>query len=102
MPEEKPIGIVARQRDPLSDVGSGQPLWYWALPRERKVEILRGRAKAAGCAYLEDISATGCLSDGSPPPKARRETKAPGFKMTAARRAAIEARAKELLERRKT
>lgn len=95
------IGLAAKARDPLDDAQSGQPLWYWALSREGRQNTMRDRARAAGTTYGEDISAVGCLPDGSPPEKARREYNGPKLRMSKRRRAAIEARAKELLGRRK-
>jgi hypothetical protein len=97
MPEQ--IGILAKPRDPLDDAQSGQPLWYWALSREGKRRVLEERARKAGCTYGEDLSTVGCLTDGSPPPKAKRERKKGGIKMTARRRAAIEVRTRELLQK---
>lgn len=92
-----PVRTIARTDNPEDCALTGQPLWYWALSREGKEEVLRRRAKAAGAEYGEDLSSVGVLPDGSPPPKAKRTIDAPGLKMSARRRAEIEARAKELL-----
>jgi len=63
------IGLPARPKDKLDELVGGQPRWYWALPKASKVEVLRERARKAGCEYSECMSHVGLKDDGEPPPK---------------------------------
>lgn len=92
------IATISRTDHPENDAQTGQPLWYWALAREGRENVLRQRAHESGATYDRDISTVGLAPDGEPPPKACNRTQS-GPRMTAARRAAIEARAAELLQR---
>lgn len=72
---EPAIGKHLGHDNPLDDVGTGQPLWYWALDRPGKVAELKRRASVSGTTYSHDASTTGLLEDGTPDPNARQPSR---------------------------
>lgn len=89
---DKHIGIESHN-DPMDDVSTGQPLWYWALPKESKREVLEERARKAGTTYGEDLSRVGCTEKGEIDPAAYKvEVDRSGPRMGARKRRRFEKR----------